>query len=108
MTDQRDLVRIPVDVVMSATSEGGRMTPIRSGFRPLCYFGGAETQPIGLCELELVGVEQLEPGNSARAILKFDAMHRDLLKDLATPGVLIGLGDGPKIVGSGVVLEEPA
>jgi len=106
MTDPRRLIRVPVRVSMLPTSEGGRRSPVRSGFRPLCHFGSASAQPVGLCELELTGREQLEPGGSAEGVLQFDVVHRDLLRELVKPGVSIMLGDGPRIVGRAVVRQS--
>ena len=108
MSETRNLVVIPVEVNLMTSADGGRATSVKSGFRPLCYFDELTSQPVGLCELELLGVERLEPGGSSHALLKFDAVHRGLLRNLAKPGASIALGEGPRIVGRAVVREGPA
>jgi len=70
----------PQQISLSLTVEitflentGRRGAPVSSGYRPICKFrhrDGTEVL-VGMCQLELIGIDQLERGRSAPALLRF-------------------------------------
>ena len=95
---------IDVELHLLPTSEGGKAQPLRSGYRSIILFEGAEL-PCGF-ELELVPelVDGLAPGASTRARLLLWAVAE------ATPFLLTGkrfeLREGDRIVGRGVIVDS--
>jgi translation elongation factor EF-Tu-like GTPase len=86
-----------------STDEGGRATPVRSGYRPLLRLVGADDL-YGMLEVVFVVDEWVEPGGSALARIR-----------LATPEVLpvLKAGDefemleGHRVVARGRVIHPP-
>jgi translation elongation factor EF-Tu-like GTPase len=91
-----------VELHLLSTDEGGRTTPVSSGYRPLCQF----TRPdktvvtVGMCQLELVEVEEVKPGESARGLLKFAPGLEDMVRDLAEVSPDVALTEGARVVGT--------
>lgn len=80
--------------------EGGRTSPIQSGYRSLAGFEGFESE-FGF-ELDLDG-GQLAPGDSGTGRLSFWAVED--LPDLAA-GLSFELREGARVVGHGTVSES--
>ncbi len=86
-----------------STDEGGRATPVRSGYRPLLRFASAG-ELYGMVEVVFLVDEWVEPGGSASARIR-----------LAAPEVLPALeaGDefevleGLRVVARGRVIDPP-
>ena len=93
---------ITADLRLLQTNEGGRSSPIESGYRSLARFEGTETD-FGF-ELEL-DADRLAPGESGTGRLSFWAV--DELPELAT-GQSFELREGSRVVGHGAVLELEA
>jgi translation elongation factor EF-Tu-like GTPase len=85
-----------------ASSEGGRSSPVESGYRSLARFEGSTTD-IGF-ELHLDN-GRLAPGESGTGELSFWAIEE--LPELAV-GHSFDLREGEQVVGQGVILGPEA
>ena len=96
MSEQRFGWILEVDLELVAPESGGRTGPIRTGARPL--WRPVESKRLeGLCEVELVGTEELLPGQSGEALLKFAPEVGPSLKAARIEhGRTLVLMDGPK------------
>jgi elongation factor Tu len=95
--------RIRASIKLLATIEGGRITPISSGYRSLLRFEGAEVD-FGF-ELEFdrgIGTGSLAPGETASVGVSFWATSE--LPSLH-PGQKFEIREGTRIVGHGRVVE---
>jgi hypothetical protein len=115
-------LRLRCQVRLLTTAEGGRATPLKSGWRGLASFGEVWTKqdaalwpdtgaplPIGKdlvygCELRLVDPdrETLAPGEEANVYLTFWSI--DETRPAMQPGANCWLREGDRDVGVGIVL----
>jgi elongation factor Tu len=88
--------RFVAEVYVLKQEEGGRHTPVFTGYKPQFYFRTTDvTGRVALPE----GVEMILPGDNAR-------MEVDLDKPIAvSAGSRFAIREGGKTVGSGVVTE---
>ena len=95
-------VTLSVELRLLAPDEGGRSAPVFSGLRPLCQFTkpGEEVVTVGMCQLELVDVDEMKPGESARGLLRFAPGVEDLVRKLAEVSPEVGLAEGRRIIGT--------
>lgn len=91
-----------VELHLLSADEGGRATPVSSGYRPLCQFTRPDNtvETVGMCQLELIDVTQVKPGESARGLLKFAPGLEDMVRDLAEVSPDVALAEGTQVVGS--------
>jgi hypothetical protein len=101
MADPQYGLTLEVEIYLLSTDEGGRKGPIHSGVRPLCLIPsepGSEPILVGMCEVELVGRTELNPGESGDAMLKFATGADDIVRSqLPLTGEIV-LMDGPRYV----------
>ena len=97
-------LRVQVHVVPA--SAGGRHTPIKDGYRPICVIDiGGKATNVGLCELVLE--HELVPGSTGEGVLQFHKDVASYLSGLRT-GSRIALAEGPRVMASAEVIEiEP-
>ncbi len=91
-----------VDLRLVPPDRGGVKTPVSSGYRPLCRFtkDDGETVTIGMCQLELVDTDQLQPGGRATGLLKIAEGVAEIAEAIARVGSEIVLLEGNKAIGS--------
>jgi len=96
MPEQRIDVVLEVRLQLLSAEAGGRPNPVHSGLRPLWRIEGDPPSALGgLCEVELLSVEEVIPGGAADVLLKFARGAID--PDCLTAGSQINLMDGPKL-----------
>lgn len=96
-------VRLSAEAFATATRDGGRRSPITSGYRPLCVLDDANTKvTIGLCELE--AATAIHPGTHGRATLVFDERVAADVARLAREGTAFEISEGTRVVATGRVL----
>jgi translation elongation factor EF-Tu-like GTPase len=90
-----------VELRLLGADEGGRTRPVSSGYRPLCQFTRPEGEvaTVGMCQLELIDVAELKPGESAQGLLRFAPGLEDLVRELAQTSAEVALAEGRRIVG---------
>jgi translation elongation factor EF-Tu-like GTPase len=96
-------VTLIIRIDLFTPDRGGRATPIRSGYRPLCVVNqpdGGEVV-IGLCELQLS--EQLRPGDSGEGRLSFSVEVSQEVRSLLGVGSRFTLAEGRRPIGSAEV-----
>jgi elongation factor Tu len=81
------------ELYLISAKEGGRVRPVRSGYRPQFYFGGSDVT--GTLELEI----DIAPGD--HAAVRF-ALDRAIAFE---PGVRFTLRESGRTIGAGVVLD---
>ena len=87
------------DLRLLPTASGGRVTAMQSGYRSIVRLGGAEGEAWGV-EITVGGRAKLAPGESAHVQMRAWA---DLPRP--TPGTVIWLYEGARLVGTGTVRE---
>lgn len=86
----------------ASTAQGGRKTPIRSGYRPPFYFrSDPNTGYDGVVTLE--DRSQAMPGEECIAHVRF--IHPELVWDLLEPNARFTIQEGARVVASGTVLQ---
>ena len=83
------------EVYLLTQKEGGRHTPMRSGYKPQFFFGSTDVTG----EVELVGADVAVVGPGERAEVSFKLIHAVGIE----PGMRFALREGGKTVGAGVV-----
>ena len=103
-------ITLVVDLHMLGRAEGGRATPVTSGYRPLCRFTSPDREAtvVGMCQLELVDVSEVEPGQSGRGLLRFAPAVSQTVRELAEGSSEILLEEGTHVVGSAHVIGSIA
>ena len=90
---------IEAEITLTATEEGGRTSPARSGYRPQFYYDGHDWDAVQTYE----GVEWVDPGQTARAYLSFASPECQVGK--LYPGKAFLLREGTRVVGRGRVIK---
>lgn len=95
------MVKVKADIVMFKSSEGGRMTPFKNGYRPLFDFTGARTKTSG--KIDVIGRDGLNPGESGKVVITFikgiiDDGHFKI-------GERFSFGEGVNLAGRGTIAE---
>jgi len=85
---------IEVELTFLPTKDGGRTQPVKSGYRSQFYVDGRDWG----AEHHYLGVAEVEPGQTARAQLRFWAELPSV-----TPGSAFLIREGNKIVAYGSV-----
>lgn len=93
---------LAIDLRLFDRTEGGRATPVTTGYRPLCRFTSQAfgVRIVGMCELELIGAAQVKPGESAGGVLRFSPDVEVLTRELAQETPDFELAEVDHIVGS--------
>lgn len=79
--------------------DGGRHTPLFSGYRPAFYFGDRQTDGA----IAIIDKERLMPGEYAEISARL--LHPEDVGDFLKAGVPFEIREGPMIVGRGVVIS---
>lgn len=74
---------------------------MRSGYRPICRFMAAPGEEIhvGMCQVELVDVDQVHPGESVKALLRFAPGGDAMVRDLVGVSAEVVLLEGERVIG---------
>ncbi len=83
------------------TDEGGRKSPIFSGYRPAFYFGDKQTDGAILFDDQ----EPIFPGEKRE--VKVRVLHPETLEDVLKPNAVFEFKEGFKVVGRGAVERRP-
>ncbi len=86
--------------------EGGRRTPIFTGYRPSLYFGLRGSDGGRLyndCVITLEGRDQVLPGTKCYA--RITPFRPELLQDVLKPNVTFEMTEGARIVVRGTIVE---
>lgn len=94
-----DLMDISARIYMLSTEEGGRWTPIFSGYRPALYFGERQTDGA----ITLHGCERVMPGKQCQVSIRL--LHPEHLGHALKPNATFALKEGLRVVGWGTVLK---
>lgn len=97
-----DLREISATVRFLRPEEGGRSTPIFSGYRPAFYFGDKQTDGA----ITLVGTEKASPGEEHLVNIKL--LHLEQLNGTLKVGRVFEVKEGRKRVGLGRVTSVRA
>jgi translation elongation factor EF-Tu-like GTPase len=92
---------IEVEVHYLRAEHGGRSLPCTTGYRPQFFYDGKD----GDAEHEYPDVEQVDPGESARAFLTFLSPQQHVGR--VHPGMPFLVREGNRVVGYGVVRSLP-
>jgi translation elongation factor EF-Tu-like GTPase len=98
---------IEAEITFVATNEGGRRTPVRTGYRPQFHYKGEDHVVIHT----FIGTEWVAPGQTVMAYLEF--LHPELIFGRIVPGNTFEIREGYRVVAKGRVtklikLEESA
>jgi translation elongation factor EF-Tu-like GTPase len=96
MTYPRD---VEVEVAFLSTDNDGRQGPAYSGYRPQFFYGGQNWDAI----YTFVGVESVDPGETARAYLSFLSPEAHI--GVVHAGMPFLIREGRRIVGFGAVVR---
>ena len=89
-------------VQFASTAEGGRKSPIRSGYRPPFYFGSdPDTGHDGVVTLE--GRRVALPGEECVTRVRF--IRPELVRDLLEPNAEFTIQEGARVVARDTVLQ---
>jgi len=90
---------IEASIYFLTPEEGGRTSPVRSGYRPQFYYEGQDWDAIH----DYPGHDEVKPGSTVITLLSFltPEQHRDRVK----PGLAFELREGAKVIGKGTVLR---
>jgi translation elongation factor EF-Tu-like GTPase len=105
MTEVPYGVSLDIDFQLLPPSEGGRSTPVKSGYRPLCRFTApdGQTTTVGMCQLELGAADHVMPGDRGAGSLVFVEDVAALVRSLASAGTQLDLAEGNRVVGHATV-----
>jgi elongation factor Tu len=92
------LLTIAAKIYFLSPEEGGRQTPIFSGYRPALYFG--EKQTDGAITLTTGG--HAVPGTACEVVIKL--LHPEHVGDALKPMAPFEVKEGSRVVGRGHVL----
>ena len=88
---------VEVEVHYLSTEFGGRSSPCVTGYRPQFFYGGHDWD----AEHEYPDVDQVRPGESARAFLTFLSPQNHVGR--VHPGMPFLVREGNRVMGYGVV-----
>jgi elongation factor Tu len=90
---------IEVELTLLPTEHGGRKRSISSGYRPQFYYAGEDCDAV----LYFVGVERLQPGETATAQVAFITPQRHVERIFS--GMAFLVREGNRVIGYGRVLR---
>jgi elongation factor Tu len=85
------------------TEEGGRRTPVLSGYRPMLNFEPSQSNRFNDGILTLVACDMLDPGEFCDADIEL--LCPELVPVELKPGVPFNMNEGSIVVATGEVLE---
>lgn len=90
---------IVAKIYFLSPEEGGRMTPIFSGYRPALYFGEKQTDGA----IILTTGDRVLPGTACEVVIKL--LHPEHLGGALKPMATFEAKEGTRVVGRGKVLD---
>lgn len=99
--DKPIVVRASIAVVPE--DQGGRHGPFTKGFRPNHNFGGPEDRFFFIGQIEVAEGDWVYPGDTRELLVTF--LNARGLRELLVPGRTWRIQEGPRLVGSGTVIE---
>jgi elongation factor Tu len=94
-----DVTKISAKIYLLCTEEGGRKTPLFTGYRSAVYFGDRQTDG------RIVFHGQDTPALGGEYTVMIALAHPEYLGDALKKDATFDFREGPKIVGRGKVLE---
>ena len=88
---------VEVEITLLPTKHGGRSAPAFSGYRPQFYYAGDDWD----ASHEYPDTEQVHPGETARAFLRFLSPEQHVGK--VYPGMAFLLREGNRTIGYGSI-----
>ncbi len=95
----RAMCEIVARIYFLGPEEGGRMTPIFSGYRPALYFG--EKLTVGA--IILPSGTRAQPGSACDVVIKL--LHPEHLGEALHPMATFEAREGTRVIGRGKVLD---
>lgn len=92
------LIAISAKIYFLRPEEGGRKTPIFSGYRPALYFGEKQTDGA----IILASGSGVIPGTECEVVIKL--LHPEHLGDALKPRATFEAKEGSRVVGRGQVV----
>ena len=96
------LLTISATIYFLPPEEGGRKTPIFSGYRPALYFGEKQTDGA----IMLLSGERVVPGTECEVLIHL--LHPEHVGDALKPLAPFEAKEGSRVVGRGHVLCTPS
>jgi translation elongation factor EF-Tu-like GTPase len=90
---------VEAEITFTPTGEGGRESPVRSGYRPQFYYDGHGWDAVHTYE----GKEWVYPGQTAKAYLSF--LRPQCHVGRLYPGKEFLLREGTRVVGRGRIIK---
>jgi len=97
-----DLAKISAKIHLCRPEEGGRKTPICTGYRPAVYFGGRQTNGL------IVVDPEEKPVLGGEYTVTIAIAHPEYLGDALQKDATFDYREGPKVIGRGKVLNVEA
>lgn len=94
-------VTFGAELHLLGAAEGGRQTPLVSGYRSVVRFGKADSEPAWGVEIMFEAPASLAPGESAAVHVRTFAWNES--DPAPPPGTAIFLYEGARLVGTGAV-----
>ena len=88
-----------VELSFVPTEQGGRSTPVASGYRPQFYRDGKYNDAVHT----YIGVARVHPGQTVRAYLSF--IRPDLQVGHLHPGTVFEIREGERVIARGHVIR---
>jgi elongation factor Tu len=93
-----DLAKIVAKIYLLRPEEGGRKTPVFTGYRPTVYFGDRQTDGL------IVFNREEKPVLGGEYTVTIALAHPEYLGDALQKDATFDFREGPKIIGRGRVL----
>ena len=97
-----DLTKIDVKLYLLRPEEGGRKTPVVTGYRPAVYFGDRQTDGL------IVFDREEKPVLGGEYTVTIALAHPEYLGDALQKDATFDCREGSKIIGRGKVLKVAA
>lgn len=91
---------IEAEIYFLTTEEGGRHTPVKSGYRPDHDFGAGM---LNAAVHEYIGCELVAPGQTVRANIGF--ANPEFQNDRLYAGFKFKIQEGGRLVGHGIIIK---
>jgi elongation factor Tu len=94
----------PAGLEFVATADGGRRTPVWSGYRPQFFFDGDDYD----CEVVFATSNAVNPGDTASAQITLSKNASKMLAGKVKPAASFSLREGSRVVARGSIAGEPS
>ena len=94
-----DFTKISAKIDLLCAEEGGRKTPIFTGYRPTMYFGDRQTDGLIVFDCEE------KPTLGGEYTVTIALAHPEYLGDVLQKEAMFDFREGPKIIGHGKVVR---